>query len=271
MTVLTDTDRTAVALERVEAEAYLDLARSAPAEVVAEHGMAVATIGGATCRAVRSGGGSRLLNHVAGLGINEPAGDATVDAIEAWYRDQGCTGVIALAPVARPDGLEQRLLNRGYAPEYPWDKFHRGVEPLEHVETDLEIVVAGAELAEAFGTIIATAFDIAHMATWFAQLPGRPRWTCFVALAGGVPVNGGCGWLGFGATLPEFRGRRAQRALIGARIDAAREQGATHVATETGATRPGRPNFSHSNISACGFEPVYARPNLRIPAGTGTA
>jgi ribosomal protein S18 acetylase RimI-like enzyme len=73
------------------------------------------------------------------------------------------------------------------------------------------------------------------------------------------------GWLSFAATLPEFRRRGAQNALLAARIRAAAELGCSLVVGETGALEDGRPSNSYRNIVRAGFEPVYDRPNYRSP------
>src|SRR5919198_468066 len=74
-----------------------------------------------------------------------------------------------------------------------------------------------------------------------ANIVGRPGWSCYVAYDGDVPAGAGTlyvheriGWLGFGATLPRFRGRGAQSAILAARIEEARRQSCSVVTTETG-------------------------------------
>ena len=43
---------------------------------------------------------------------------AKIDHAERWYRDRGRTPVFKLHPAARPDGLEEALLARGYSPGF---------------------------------------------------------------------------------------------------------------------------------------------------------
>ena len=93
-----------------------------------------------------------------------------------------------------------------------------------------------------------------------ANVVGRPGWSCYVAYdgerpagAGALFVHEGVGWLGFGATLPELRGRGAQSAILAARIEDARKQGCTTVVTETGELEEGRPSNSYRNILRAGF------------------
>jgi GNAT superfamily N-acetyltransferase len=83
------------------------------------------------------------------------------------------------------------------------------------------------------------------------------------AATGALFADQGAGWLGFGATLPDFRRRGAQRALLAARIELAIAAGCDLVVTETGEPQPGRPDASYRNIVWSGFEPAYVRANLR--------
>ena len=69
------------------------------------------------------------------------------------------------------------------------------------------------------------------------------------------------GWLGAAGTLPEFRRRGAQGAILAARIEAGRQAGCETLVTETGEPVDGRPGGSYRNIVRAGFEPVYVRQN----------
>jgi branched-chain amino acid transport system ATP-binding protein len=64
-------------------------------------------------------------------------------------------------------------------------------------------------------------------------------------------------WLGVAATLPEARGRGAQKALILARLALAAAEGCRRAHSET-AVLPGR-NPSLANLTACGFSLVHHR------------
>ena len=132
---------------------------------------------------------------------------------------------------------------------------------------------ADPSLAPAFGAIAAEAFGLPpELAAWFAALPGRPGWSCLVALDGEEPVAagalyaaGGAGWLALGATRPMHRGRGAQPALIAARIRRAADLGCRLVVAETGAAGPDGPGPSYRNILDAGFTEAWDRPNLRSP------
>ena len=86
------------------------------------------------------------------------------------------------------------------------------------------------------------------------------------AAAAALHAQDGLGWLGFAATLPEFRHRGAQNALFAARFAKAVELSLELLVTETGELLPDRPSNSYRNILRNGFEEAYLRPNWVRPA-----
>lgn len=90
---------------------------------------------------------------------------------------------------------------------------------------------------------------------WVAQLGGR------IVAAGALFVQGDIGWAGAGATLAEYRGRGAQRALLSARIDAAAARGCRVLGTETGEPIAAERSASYANIVRAGFTRVCSRTN----------
>jgi GNAT superfamily N-acetyltransferase len=261
----------ALLLEEVEHRGMLDLYRAAPAAARAAGGLSATERDGVVCLRCDALPGSRMFNHAFGLGLDRPAGEDDLDRLAAAYG--GRAHHVALSPAARPGELGDLLGARGYAPDYGWVKFRRGVEPLPAPPTDLRVVPADGRHAGAFGAIVAGAFGLPpFVAAWLTALPGRPGWSCLVALDGATPaaagalyVAGGVGWVAFGATLPAHRGRGGQTAILAARVARAAELGCTALAVETGARGPGRVAASYRNILAAGFAPRYLRPNLRSP------
>jgi GNAT superfamily N-acetyltransferase len=174
---------------------------------------------------------------------------------------------VALDPAA---GLDDALRERGFAPDYAWQKFARGVEPLA-ARTDLH--VADAETPADFGAAFAGGYGLPDSLRQFAAaVVGRPGWHCFVAYDAGRPVasgalfeSGDLGWLGAAATLPSHRGLGAQGAILAARIERARERGLRVLVTETGVPQDGTAGASYRNIVRSGFEPTYVRPNYASP------
>jgi hypothetical protein len=256
-------------LERLEIAGYRDVFDAAPAHLVSELGIRWADVGGAACRAVAAAPGHRIVNHVAGLGLDESPSDTELLAIERFYA--GTPYVVSLAPTT--NGLGTRLNHRGLAMHNRWGKFVRsvGVSPL--VRTDLRVAaVANTTQAAAFGEILVTSFFLpAAAAPWFAALCGRPGWFCYLAWDDTTPVAAaamrcadGVGWLFGASTLPGHRGRGAQNALLRARLMEAQTRGCTTVMVEAATDEHGRPGASWRNIERAGFALAYTRPNLGI-------
>jgi GNAT superfamily N-acetyltransferase len=256
-------------LEPAEVAAVVDHWRAAPSQLVEREGIALLEIDGLTMLSVRSLPESRLHNHAYGV-----ASAADVERVDAFYRECSSPYVLSTGPGTDLDAvLEQHGYTRGYA----WMKFGRDLAPLV-AETTLRVSEIGEEAGAAFGEIIATAFGMpAWTADWFARMPGRADWVCFLSYADRTPAGAGAlfvagdvGWLGLGATLPAFRGRGGQAALIAARIDAARARGCTALATETGVRVEGRAAGSYRNLLRAGFVEVTARDNWVPPSPGGT-
>lgn len=240
-------------LESVEHAAYADVLRASP-----ELGE-VAEIGGALCLAVRSMP-ERVFNRVVGLVSTEP-----LDEIAAFYGETPWW-------VSDFHGLAAELEERGFTRDYGWMKFSRGVAPRQ-ARSDLHVELVGPDRAADFAIVVARSFEMPDsLRSLPANVVGRPGWSCYVAYQDTAPAGAGAlfvqdrvGWLGFGATLPEFRGRGAQSAVLATRIEDARQQGCSTVTTETGELQEGRPSSSYRNILRAGFREAGVRPNYRAP------
>lgn len=240
-------------LESAEFGAFLDSVRASELGEVSE-------IGGATCAVIRRLD-SRMFNRVLHLTSTDP-----LEEIAAFY---GTTPWW----VADSHDLGAELEARGFVRDYGWMKFSRGVGPRE-ARSELHVERVDPRRADDFAGVIAGGFG---MPDWSrplaANVVGRPGWSCYVAYEGDAPAGAGAlfvlddaGWLGFGATLSEFRGRGAQSALLAARIEDARKQGCSLVVTETGELQEGRPSGSYRNILRAGFREAGVRPNYRAPS-----
>lgn len=260
------------ALEAAEVAAYRDAWDAAPAGLAEAQGLARAERAGGVCLACAAEPGSRILNHAMGLGADGPADEAGLDAVAAFYAERGTTHIAS----AR-GALVGALRARGYADDYPWTRFARDASPPAPGRTDLRVREAGPRDGPAIGAIVTAAFGMpAALGAWLAAIPGRPGWSWFVACEGDVPAavgalyaHGDAGWLGFGATRRESRGRGGQGAVMAARIARAHELGLTRIGTETGAPGPDGPGPSYRNILRAGFRPVEVRANLRAPSPGG--
>ena len=244
-----------VDLESAERAAYADAYRAS------SEFCELAEIGSAVCLKLPRLEG-RIFNRVLGLDSVDQ-----LDEIAAFY---GGTPWWA----SDSHGLGAELEARGFARDYGWMKFSRGVSP-RRATSELSVVPVERARAGDFAAVVVGGYSLPGWTEPFAaNVVDRPGWSCYVAYDGGRPagagalyVDGGIGWLGFGATLPEYRGRGAQSAILAARIEDARRQGCGTVVTETGELADDRPSSSFRNILRAGFREAGVRPNYRAPAG----
>jgi GNAT superfamily N-acetyltransferase len=240
-------------LESAEFAAYTDAFRAAP-EICK-----VGEFGEATCTLL-PGIGSRNFNRVMGLRSTEQLHDiAAFFGDEPWW-------------ISDSHGLGPELEQRGFTTDYGWMKFSRGVGPRQ-AHSDLDVRLVGVDGSADFGRVVAEGFQLPEWTQPLAsRVVGRPGWSCYVAYdgerpagAGALFVHEGVGWLGYAATLPDYRGRGAQSAILAVRIEDARKQGCSTVVTETGAMEEGRPSNSYRNIVRAGFREAGVRANYRAP------
>jgi GNAT superfamily N-acetyltransferase len=236
-------------------------------------GHAQAEIGGAQCLGFEGAPGSALFNRALGLGLAEPATEAGLDEIDAFFADRGLAYGIPLTPDAEPPELPDWLEERGFQRGYAWTKFARRAESasdLDHLaRTTLRVEEVTADRADAFADVFVLAYGTPEVTRpLLERIPGRDGWHCFAAFDGNTPaatgalfVTGTVGWLGAAGTLPEFRRRGAQGALLAARIAAGREAGCETLVTETGELVDERPGSSYRNLVRAGFQARYVRQN----------
>ncbi len=234
-------------VERVQLAAYCVLAD-------------VTEAGGASILQTREAPGSPMLNRVVGLGVDTPATEEDVDAALAAI-GEGVTFYVAVSPHAAPAELPAWLEARGLERGWGWMSFSRPLGDPPAVETALRLARAESPAeAAAFARIQRIAYGLPEeVEPVIALAPGR-GWECWLALDGDEPAGAGalfmrdgiC-YLGFGATLPEHRGKGAQGALLAHRIRRAEALGCDLVVTETGERRDDRPSNSYRNILRAGF------------------
>ena len=262
------------ALERIEREAWRDLAAVAPPAFAASVGLELHEFGAALMLMA-----ARIsvfqFNWLSGAGL-DGADDDAIPAAVARFRAAGQRKFfVQIPPSPRAAHLEAQARAAGLAPHpLAWVKFERETRAAPQVETSLTIREVGGDQRDLFAATVAAGFGMPPaMASWLREIVGRPGWSCFVSFADEEPAGAGAmfvaedaAWLGVGATKPAFRRRGGQSALLARRIAEAARRDARFVVTETAAPQPGEPAPSHRNILAAGFRAAYARPNWALPA-----
>jgi GNAT superfamily N-acetyltransferase len=104
-------------------------------------------------------------------------------------------------------------------------------------------------------------------------LPRWEGWSCYAAhlegrevACGSMLVTGKLALLGLDATLPEFRGRGCQSALITRRLLDASQKGCETIAAEVWDGHPAS-EAAASVLEEAGFEEIAGRRNWRRPTG----
>jgi GNAT superfamily N-acetyltransferase len=240
---------------RVSVAAYVGLGR-------------VTEAGGAIVITTPAAPGTPMLNRVVGLGLDRPATQDDVDAALAVV-PAGVTFYVAVSQQAEPPELAAWLEARGLEQGWGWMSFRRDPADPPPAETSLRLArVESRRAAEAFARIQRVAYGLPEaLEPVLLQAPER-GWECWLAWdgeeaagAGALFTLDGAAYLGFGATLPEHRGKGAQGALLAHRIRRAAELGCDVVVTETGERRDDRPSNSYRNILRAGFTEVAVTAN----------
>ena len=229
---------------------------------------------------LEAGGGRALfgvagspLNKVLGLGVRASVSDADLDAIEAFYASHGAPAQIELCPLAAPD-VAPRLSARGFVLQGFENQLARAlgdVEPDAPPVSRLRVARASSDEDELWVDVVSESFAAAE-----ASNPPTPEsidllrsvmrqfshpaiirylvWEEDTAAGGGAAYvrDGVIGIFGT-ATLPRFRRRGVQTALVGhALADAAGRADLAIATTEPGST-------SQRTFERLGFRLIYTR------------
>jgi ribosomal protein S18 acetylase RimI-like enzyme len=213
------------------------------------------------------------VGRATGLGLNQPFTPEVIDRMEAFYRSHGAPAQVDVCPLHDPE-LFEIFKQRGYAlaelNNVLFRRLHAN-EPAPPEPPGVQIRRGRPEEASTFAAIVARCFaeygpppeGFEAMLLPNYQFAGS---ISFVALVNGQPVGVGAGLLIpehkilalFGAgTLPEFRGRGIQTALLGFRTHMAAQEGCEFavIVTRGGTT-------SQRNAERVGFRLAYSKATL---------
>jgi GNAT superfamily N-acetyltransferase len=215
-----------------------------------------------------------MLNRTVGLGEDDPATDAELDAIEGFFNETAVRHYVSVTPASRPPDIRDRLRRRGYTPGYNWMKFVRpAATSLSETRTELEVRFVDRGGAGDFASVVVEGYDLPDgVSGAIGSVAGLEGWSCYVAYDGSEPAAAGAvfiheraAWLGLAATVPDHRRKGGQGALLATRIGRAAELGCDLVVTETGVRDGERPSTSYRNLLRSGFEEAYVRENYLAP------
>ena len=256
-------------IESAEADLVADYTR-ASGRLFPVLGVAIESVGGGVAAFI---GPDSPLGRAVGVGLNGPVEAVDLDRIEGFYFSRGSSAQVDLCPLAHPT-LRERLAERGYTLLEFNDVLVRnlvGRRPSRPLPPSLSIEEVGPEREDEWVRTISRGFtavpgmpevpELAAIAAPFARLT---RGICFLArwngeAAGGgvMAVHEGLAMLFATSTLPEFRNRGIQAALLDHRLDAAALRGCDIASVQT---LPG--SASERNVERAGFRLVYTRPTM---------
>ena len=209
------------------------------------------------------------LTQTFGLGLFAPATDAHLEVLEAFFAERGSPVMHEVSPFAGVATLA-RLADRGYRPVEISTVLHRPLDLAEllsarrtttvvarHVQAGEEALWAETaaqgwgetpELAAFMRTLGLVSAHARRTECWLAEIDGTPVGAAAFALHDGVALLAGA------STIPAWRGRGVQAALLAARLRSAAEQGAELAMM---VTEPG--SASQRNSERVGFRVAYTR------------
>lgn len=237
----------------------------------ARNGMECTQAGGTAVQTVAGGfaafaGANSPLTRAVGLGLNGPVTAAEVDRMEAFYRERGAAVTIDLCPLADASLLEL-LARRGYRLTEFNTVLVRPLTPGRRFPDDPKIWKAPPVDADLWARTAASGFFEHPELTPEELEVGMALFrsgmaTCFLAstpegetaAAAAIAIHNGLATFFGDGTIPAFRRRGLQGALIRARLNSAIDHGCDLA---TASTLPG--STSQRNYERLGFQVVYTK------------
>jgi GNAT superfamily N-acetyltransferase len=218
-------------------------------------------------------------NRAMAMGLRGPVSREDIERVESFYTAHGVPSQIEIASLV--DRSLIGLLNqRGYRLLRFRNIYAQALCPhkITHAESDtrstvVEIHAVDASTAAVWSTTLLDGFGYTHVAdrervaTWNRMVSSLPGVTALVAMRDEVPVGaasvmvlGATAVLGGAATLPAWRRRGVQRALIEARLAVS-----VHAGCELAIITADPGSSSGRNAERTGFQLVYNHVDMRAP------
>lgn len=253
-----------------------DLWRTAPGDAIEEADVQRRWFGPILCTVFGELPHISLLNVVQGAAEPDVVGHGHLAIAVEWMRTWEVDYRISVVG-DRPgtEEAEDWLSARGYEPGTTVRRYvHRGTGDFDFETGEVEIRDLAPIETEGMSHIFADALELPKLAT--VLMIGLPRWKgwhCYAAFlddrevgCGSMRIFGKLALLGLDATLPDFRGRGCQSALITRRLIDARRAGCDVVAAEVWNGHPASGEAAHV-LERAGFEEIAGKTNWKRPSG----
>ncbi len=254
-------------LEQTEADYFRRFLTGASDAARADLGIRAKRVGGGAVTAMWSDT-SGYWSKALGLGF-----DATIDAaliadVVQFFRASGRqSGLIAVPPAVLPADWADICREHGITQDWAQSKLSCPVGDFIAGTTDLVVQPLQAQDVPGWERIIQEAFgmtdpDLTPMLAWTIEDPQARVFGAWdgdeLVGAGAVHFVGESASINTGGTLPTYRGRGVQSALLAARATAAAAVGCRVLVAETAADHGGT---SYRNLVRSGFTHHYDRTN----------
>jgi hypothetical protein len=211
---------------------------------------------------------------VIGLGLEQTVTEEDIDNLVQLYHENGVPIGISLCPEIQNEQFIRWLTNRNFSIVNHWVKMVRDDTPPRPANSDLRIEPVGPDQAVIAADLIIAGFELDEMLKpVFSAFIGAKNNHAYIAWEGDTAAAVGIlslvdkiGHLNSAATLPEFRGRGAQGAIMARRIQDGIRLGCKSFITETW-DPGGEINHSYNNMLRHGFELAYRRANWVLDLG----
>ncbi|MGH3166383.1 MAG: GNAT family N-acetyltransferase [Trebonia sp.] len=263
------------AAEGSECAALYDGMTALDTDTLRMAGAAFLRVGGGVALSVRADP-AHFWTKALGFGFARPVNRHLIGQLTDFYREQDVpVATLQLAPSVIPANWDEISAAAKLSADGELAKLV--------CETEVAVTRAGAGLYEGlrvgpvapdqraeWSTTMMGIFGMldGYSVAMAAACVGRPGWHPYAVWAGeqivataAMYVNGETAQFFGGSTLPEYRGRGAQTALIAARASAARAAGCRWLVAETEPEAPGGHVTSLRNLRRVGFEVLYERTN----------
>jgi GNAT superfamily N-acetyltransferase len=247
-------------LEAAECSDMADWFDLGPASRMEGCGGAAQTTAGATvCLRDRQ-------TEVYGFGSGRRVEETHVDEImEMAARARATKQIWKVAPGAQAGEIEAWLAARGFRLARTTARLVRSPGECSGAPIPFTIVRATDAAADEFVRVAAKSYRLdPQAASWLRASIGRRGREHFLALAGEKPIGTGAmvvfdgvAAFGYDATLPSYRRRGSQSALIAHRLDRAAHLGCHLATAEAWLFKSGKLDQSARNYIRCGFELAY--------------
>jgi GNAT superfamily N-acetyltransferase len=220
-------------------------------------------------------GPTSFLTQTFGLGVFAEPSVEELDRLERFFTARAARPAHEVSPMAGI-GVLRMLTDRGYVPVEVSNVVYRPTslahDPLDAAPPSIDVRIVAEDEADAWSSVAAEGWategpDVGGFMRRIGAVIARSRGGyCFLAEVTGTPIAAGALQIADGvallagaSTVPAYRGRGGQRALLRARLRFAGQAGCDLA---TMAAAPG--GGSQRNAERCGFRIAYTRTKWRL-------